>query len=112
MNVINLATDLAREAIRKQNQPDQILSDLIEDIGASANAASHVLNDALNLNRLQAGTFEFMHGPFSIRDALLLTVRAMKPEFQQHQLTVRSHSRNVFVSYHCRYSFFNSSLPI
>eukprot|EP00299_Pterocystis_sp_00344_P020162 c9918_g1_i1.p1 GENE.c9918_g1_i1~~c9918_g1_i1.p1 ORF type:complete len:696 (-),score=111.86 c9918_g1_i1:22-2073(-) len=79
INNITLAAELAT-AVAAKFPNGQSLLDLTENILQSAAAASHVLNDALCLQKLQNGKFEFFHKPFLYVDACTQVVRMMQPQ--------------------------------
>jgi signal transduction histidine kinase len=83
-----LAADLAIEIISKVQKLDPTLLELVENISRSADAAGHVLNDALNLQRLENGTFEFVHKPFLLVQSFLQVVSMMRPQLAHKDIKV------------------------
>jgi signal transduction histidine kinase len=64
------------------------LIELVDNILKSTDAAMHVLNDALNLQKLQAGSFDFVHKPFGLCDAHTQVMRVMQPQMEQKSIEV------------------------
>jgi signal transduction histidine kinase len=88
INNITLAAELAVDIISKIEPQDKTLNELLDNISRSAEAAGHVLNDALNLQRLQNGTFEFVHKPFLLVDSFMQVVRMMRPQMSHKAIEV------------------------
>eukprot|EP00301_Raphidiophrys_heterophryoidea_P025812 c8743_g1_i1.p1 GENE.c8743_g1_i1~~c8743_g1_i1.p1 ORF type:complete len:945 (+),score=268.65 c8743_g1_i1:188-3022(+) len=63
---------------------------LVDDIHQSASAAVRVLNDALNIQKLQSGAFEFAHVPFRLEDLVLLTVRMVQAQMRIKSIRLES----------------------
>jgi signal transduction histidine kinase len=98
INNISLASELALESVSRVDGPHQpVLADLVDNIAKSADSAIHVLNDALNLQKLQAGTFEFVLKPFYVVEMCMQVVRIMKPQMEHKGIGVSFHKRRVFI---------------
>ncbi len=61
---------------------------MVEDIYQAAGAAVRVLNDALNLQKLQSGAFEFVHKPFVLDDLVVSTMRMAQPQMKSKNIEV------------------------
>jgi signal transduction histidine kinase len=64
------------------------LYELVDSIVRSADAARHVLNDALDLQRLQAGMFDFVKKPFVVVNSHLHAAKMMKPQLEHKGISV------------------------
>jgi signal transduction histidine kinase len=109
INNASLAAELAAEALAKsvvqfehsnsttgsnssQSAGPQLpyVSELVDNIIKSTDTAMHVLNDALNLQRLQAGSFEFVPKLFGLFEAHNQVVQVMQPQMEHKNISVSS----------------------
>ncbi len=61
---------------------------MVGDIHQSANAAVRVLNDALNLQKLQSGAFDFVIQPFCLHDLVASSMRMVQPQMTAKHIDV------------------------
>eukprot|EP00301_Raphidiophrys_heterophryoidea_P007134 c12803_g6_i1.p1 GENE.c12803_g6_i1~~c12803_g6_i1.p1 ORF type:complete len:831 (+),score=242.69 c12803_g6_i1:233-2725(+) len=64
------------------------IREMVDDIHQSTQAAVRVLNDALNLQKLQSGAFEFVHNPFKLEDLLVFTLRMAQPQMRRKRIQI------------------------
>lgn len=61
----------------------------LEDVNTSSERLIHLVNDLLNLSRIQAGRLKYIFSDFSISDTILKMVKLLSPLAQQKNLKLQ-----------------------
>eukprot|EP00299_Pterocystis_sp_00344_P008205 c3020_g1_i1.p1 GENE.c3020_g1_i1~~c3020_g1_i1.p1 ORF type:complete len:449 (+),score=90.50 c3020_g1_i1:106-1347(+) len=87
VNVISMATDVALTSM----SPDDSVFELLQSIRKATELATVVLNDVLNMERLESGTFAFVSVPFNIPEVYGQVIQAIKYQMEQKRIFFDCH---------------------
>src|SRR3989344_1065101 len=89
--IIDSANDMigfigTEEDITKEKEVEKYLKQPLEDVNTSSARLIHLVNDLLNLSRIQAGRMKYTLSEFSIADVITETVQQLEPLFTKKGL--------------------------
>eukprot|EP00299_Pterocystis_sp_00344_P011777 c5551_g1_i1.p1 GENE.c5551_g1_i1~~c5551_g1_i1.p1 ORF type:complete len:634 (+),score=112.42 c5551_g1_i1:36-1937(+) len=87
VNAINMAAELAVATLSPHEHPErETLMEMMDNIVKAADLATVVLNDVLNAQRLEQGSFSFAQVPFHLAESLRQVVRVTEYQTKQKNI--------------------------